>query len=152
MSTLSEELINDPLDIGYAQWLPDSPGSVIELLNAKNYFMVQPKMMAELDIIGEYILGPIEGDAVLTKLETFSTSTDPLASLVRRALKVLSQPEGLNMGSVAIQSMISELESQGVLTSVESSNLKALAEQPASRAEILGLGNVTVEQIVAVGG
>lgn len=151
MSILSDEIQNDPLGLGYSQWLPDSPGTVLNLLNAQNYLKVKFKMMAELDVIGEYPLGPIEGDALLTKLETFSLTSDPMASLVKRALKVLSQAEGLNVGSSAIQAMLTQLEIEQVITSQEASNLKSLAEQPASRAEILGLSNITIEQIIEVG-
>jgi len=34
MSILSIELQQDPLSIGYAQWIPNSPGAIADLLNA----------------------------------------------------------------------------------------------------------------------
>jgi len=105
-------------------------------------------MVAELDVLGEYPTGPIDGDAVLTKLEVFSETTAPLASLVRRALKILSQSDGINMGDPSIQAMLDQLQQNNVLTSTEATSLKGLAIQPASRAEVLGLTPVTIEQVI----
>lgn len=148
MSILSIELQQDPLSIGYAQWNPDSPGVIADLLNAPSFTMVKKRMVAELDVIGEYPTGPVDGDAVLTKLEVFSETTAPLASLVRRALKILSQSDGINIGDPSIQAMLDQLQQQNVLTFTEASSLKDLAIQPASRAEVLGLTPVTIEQVI----
>ena len=148
MSVLSVELQQDPLSIGYAQWIPNSPGAIADLLNAPSFSMVKKRMVAELDVVGEYPTGPVDGDAVLTKLEVFSATTDPLASLVRRALKILSQSDGINIGDPSIQAMLDQLQQNNVLTSTEATSLKGLAIQPASRAEVLGLTPVTIEQVI----
>lgn len=84
------------------------------------------KMISERGILESYPGGPLEADAVLTKLETFSLSAHPLASIVKRALKFLSQPDGLDIGSAATQGMLTQLGS-GVITAEEATKLKNLA-------------------------
>lgn len=148
MTTLSDELANDPMGLGYAQWLPNSPGMVVQLINAPSFAMVKSLMMSERGILAQYPDGPVAADAVLTKLDTFAQTQQALASVVRRALRFLGDPEGIDMGSPATQSMLDAVQQAGVLTADETTKLKALAMQPASRAEVLGLGVVTEAQVV----
>lgn len=148
MTTLSDELANDPMGIGYAQWLPDSPGMVVQLINMPSFAMIKSLMMSERGILAQYPDGPVAADAVLTKLDTFAQTQHALASVVKRALRFLGDPEGIDMGSPATQSMLDAVQQAGVLTADETTKLKALAMQPASRAEVLGLGVVTEAQVV----
>lgn len=148
MTTLSDELANDPMGLGYAQWLPNSPGMVVQLINAPSFAMVKSLMMSERGILAQYPDGPVAADAVLTKLDTFAQTQQPLASVVKRALRFLGDPEGIDMGSPATQAMLDAVQQAGVLTADETTKLKALAMQPASRAEVLGLGMVTEAQVM----
>ena len=148
MTILSTEITTDPMGLGYATWLPDSPGTVAELLNAKTFTMPKTYLVSEIDVVGLYPDGPTAGDAVLTKLETFAAAGQPLSNLVNRALKAIYQPQGLNIGSVQVQDMLTLLAAEGVLTSDEATKLKSIANQPASRAEVLGIPQVSVEQVI----
>ena len=148
MTILADELANDPLGVGYAQWLPHAPGMVVQLLNAPSYTMIKPLMMSERGVLAQYPDGPVAADAVLTKLDTFAQTQHALASVVRRALRFLGTDGGIDMGSPATQSMLDAVQQAGVLTASETQKLKALALQPASRAEVLGLGVVTEAQVV----
>ncbi len=147
--SLKQELDTDPLGLGYSTFKPDSPGSVIALLSYINYSAVKPLLLSERGILEKYADGPVAADAVLTKLEVFSASGHPLASVVKRALKFLAQAEGLDMGSAATQGMLSMLAAGGVITEDEATKLKNLALQPATRAQVLGLGIVTEADVIA---
>lgn len=144
---IKDEISNDPMGLGYATWLPDSPGTVCDLLNAKNYSLPQSMFVREIEIIGLHPDGPIAGDEVLAKLEAFSLTSHPLARIVVRALNALRQTEGLDLGTDAVQSMLTLLVPDA-LTVAESDALKFIASQPASRAEVLGVGVVTIEQVI----
>lgn len=146
--SLQAEISTDPMGIGYAAWLPDSPGTVRELLNAKTFSLPQSIAVREIEIIGLHPDGPVAGDAVLAKLEAFSATAHPLARIVARALKALGQPEGLDLGTESVQAMLTLLGQADALTVAEADALKSIANQPASRAEVLGLGSVTVEQVI----
>lgn len=77
----------------------------------------------------KYPGGPIAADAVLGKLEAFAASAHPLASVVRRALKFLATPDGLDIGSPATQAMLDALAGGGAITAGEAAALKALASE-----------------------
>ena len=110
-----------------------------EEIAARNYHVIATKvntpdrvrtvstMISERGVLEKYPDGPLAGDAVLAKLEAFSVSGHPLASIVKRALKFLSNPEGLDVGSAATQMLITQLGAGGVITVDEAAKLKALA-------------------------
>lgn len=85
------------------------------------------KMISERGILESYPDGPIAADAVLSKLEAFGTAGHPLSSIVKRAMKFLGQPDGLDIGSAATQGMLTNLGAGGVLTVDEANKLKGLA-------------------------
>lgn len=84
---------------------------------------------SERGILERYPGGPIEADALLSKLETFSQTAHPMASIVKRALKFLAQPEGLDIGSPAVQALLAQM-SGSVLTAEEVAGLRAMATVP----------------------
>jgi hypothetical protein len=74
--------------------------------------------------------GPLAADALLTKLEQASAGATPFASLLRRALKFLAQPEGLDIGAPATQAMLAQLTAAKVLTDVELAGLRFMCLRP----------------------
>lgn len=82
---------------------------------------------SERGILERFAGGPLAADALLSKLEAFASTTHPMASIVRRALKFLAQPEGLDVGSPATQGLLDALGAGGVLTEQEVSGIKAMA-------------------------
>lgn len=85
---------------------------------------------SERGVLERFSGGPIAADALLTKLEAFTTSGHPMASIVKRALKFLAQSEGLDIGSPATQGLLAQLGAGGVLTADEVAGLRAMALQP----------------------
>ena len=138
MSVLSDELAADPLGLGYAQWEPDAPGMVVQLLTAMTQQMPKPTMMTERGVLAHYVDGPVAADAVMTKLDTYASGSQSLSSVVKRAMRLLGN-DGIDMGSAATRSMLDALQADGVITADECTKLKALGIQPASRAEVLGI-------------
>lgn len=87
---------------------------------------VQSHFASERGILERYPGGPLEADALLASLEGFATTAHPMARIVGRALKFLAQPEGLDIGSPATQSLLDQL-TPGVLTVEQRADLRAMA-------------------------
>jgi|CXWL01.1.fsa_nt_gi hypothetical protein len=92
--------------------------------------IVQPHRMSEAGVLERYPGGPLAADAVLAKLDAFAASAHPLAGVVRRALKFLGQPEGLDIGSSATRAMLDALAGGSAITTAEATALKGLAAVP----------------------
>jgi predicted nucleic acid-binding protein len=85
------------------------------------------RLISERGILESYSDGALAADAVLAKLEAFSLTGHPMASIVKRAMKFLGQAEGLDIGSATTQALITALGAGGVLTVDEAAKLNALA-------------------------
>ena len=136
---LKQEILNDPMNQGYATFLPDSTGKVAELLNEKKFTSVKSRIVTARGIIASYGIGPSAGAVFLDKLETLSVNIPAL----KWAMKFLQQEAGIDIGEPATQSMLTSLIGVGGITQSEVDGVKAMALQPASRAEIV-LGNNTI--------
>jgi len=142
MSVLGDEILNDPTGKGYAALLPDQPGRVVELLNDQTETMVKTRMITARGILSDYPGGPAAAATLLDKLDASAPSIPAL----KWAWKFISG-EGLDIGNAATQGMLDTLATAAVITSTEAANLKALALQKASRAEVLGLPYVDEEMV-----
>jgi hypothetical protein len=140
MSILSDEITNDPEGKGYAALLPEQPGRVVELLNAYTETKVKTRLITARGILSDYPGGPVGAATVLDKLEAAA----PNVPALKWAWKFITA-EGIDIGHAATQGMLDTLATANVLTTTEATNLKALALQPASRAEVLGLPTITEE-------
>ena len=98
-------------------------------------------MITARGILSDYPGGPVAAALVLDKLEAAAPSVPAL----KWAFGFLKTAEGLDIGHPATQGMIDQLATAAVITSDEADKLKALALQPASRAEVLGLPYMTEE-------
>lgn len=82
---------------------------------------------SERGILERYPHGPVLADVLLTKLETFAVSAHPLANIVKRAMKFMAQPDGIDIGSLAVQSLLTELHAGSIITQQELDGLKLMA-------------------------
>jgi len=147
---LQLELANDPLKLGYASALiAYNEEQLLQLLNGVTILAPKSTMHSERGVLDQYPDGPVAADIVLQKLERFAASPHPLAGLVKRALKFLSQPEGIDFGTVSTQNMLRRLAEGGVITTDEANKLISFGSVLMSRAQELGLGVVTAEQLHA---
>ena len=109
-----------------------------EEIAAKNFHVIAAKvnvgrtrtnslMISERGIMDKYPDGASAADAVLTKLETFANSGAPGSGPVKRAMKFLAQPDGIDIGAASTQAQLTALGAAGVLTVDEANKLKGLA-------------------------
>ena len=109
---------------------PEADVSLIATILSAGRTKMASLLISERGILERYAAGPLAADTVLTKLEAFSATAHPMASIVKRAMKFLAQPEGLDVGSPATQSLIDALAAGGVITADEATNLKNIAAVP----------------------
>ena len=110
-------------------WLPGRRDDMIAGLLSVGRTQLVSHFASERGILDRYPGGPVQADALLTKIEAFALSAHPLASIVKRAVKFLGQPEGLDLGSPGVQLMLSQLAAGGAITADERAGLIAMATQ-----------------------
>jgi hypothetical protein len=143
MGALQDEITSDPLNSGYGAMLPDQPGHVVAMLNAPTQTMVRERFITARGILAE-----VEGGAhILDKLEAIA----PNVPEVKWAMRFLIGETGIDIGHPRTRALLQVLADQGVLTQAEADNVLALAVQPASRAEVLGIAPVTEDALRADG-
>ena len=113
---------------------------ITSLLNAPRYTAVAERFITARTILNE--CGPVAGAAILDKLEAAAAMSSPL----KWAMKFLLS-DGIDIGATSTRAQIDALAAAGVLTVDESKLLQDMALQPASRAEIAGLGVVTYSDV-----
>jgi hypothetical protein len=139
--SLRDELINDPLNRGYAQHIPHSPGVLVDMLNAPTFTAVKPKFITARGVLAAH---GVTGAAILDKLEAAASSN----AAIKWAMKFVSQDSGIDVGHQNTRALLDAIV-PAVLTQTEANLIKDMAIQPASRAEVLGLGYVTVSDVQA---
>lgn len=137
MSTLQTELTTDPLNRGYAQYIPDCPGILVNLLNDPIYQKHKTRFVTARTVLAE-VAG---GAEILDKLETAAQTN----SAVKWAMRFVTT-DGIDVGYPATQQLLDSLVGS-VLTQAECDALKNMALQPASRAEVLDLPYVQEHDI-----
>lgn len=133
LTQLKAELQADPAGRGYMAHVPHAPGALADLLNAPTASMAKPRMITARGIMASYGLGPSAGAAFLDKLEVLSAGVPA----IKWALKFLQTEAGIDIGEPATQLMLTSLIGIGGITLSEVDGVKAMALQPASRAEVL---------------
>lgn len=142
LAALKSEVQNDPAGIGYAAHIPDAPGLVVEQLNARVFNMPKPTFVSARGIMASFGLGPTAGAAFLDKLDALAANVPA----IKWAIKFLQAEAGLDVGEPATQLMLTSLIGVGGITQAEVDGVKAMALQPASRAEVLfGAGSQITE-------
>lgn len=142
MSILSDEIINDPTGKGYVDLLPNQPGHVLDLLNAKTETKLGLLSRTDLTIWAA-------STGMRATIEDLSLDKEsPLRSSALAILDVLKgSSSGIDLSKPWNMAILNAWEAASVLTTVNKDNMIALAMQPASRLEILGLQSITEEMI-----
>lgn len=139
---LKQEIVDDPLSQGYSAFLPDSTGWVANMLNERKFQAAKTRMVTARGIMASYGIGPTQGALFLDKLESLSANIPAL----KWAMKFLQQETGIDVGEPATQIMLTSLIGVGGITQAEIDGVKAMAIQPASRAEVLFGSDVIVTE------
>jgi hypothetical protein len=132
--SLQTELTTDPLNRGYQQYVPDSPGVIVNMMNEPIYSMPKTLFVTARGILAQH---GETGALILDKLELAAAGS----SVIKWAMKFITS-DGIDVGHPTTQTMLDSMVGT-VLTQTECDLLKQMAAQPASRAEVLGLGFVT---------
>ena len=142
LAQLKTELQTDPTGRGYAPHIPHAPGTLAALLNVQSATMAKTLMITARGIMASYGLGPTAGAAFLDKLDALAANVPA----IKWAMKFLQTEAGIDVGEPATQLMLTSLIGVGGITQAEVDGVKAMALQPASRAEVLlGAGSQITE-------
>jgi hypothetical protein len=142
-AVLQAEIQTDPAGKGYAAHLPSAPGIVVDLLNAQTETMAKPRYVTTRTIMAECAAS----SAILAALKAAAAENVE----VECAWNFLNKDSGIDIGNERTLVMCDQLAAGGVLTQPQADQLKAMANQSASRAEVLGLGRVTEQDLIAAG-
>lgn len=135
--SLQTELQTDPLGRGYALYIPDCPGILVNMLNDPIYQKHKTRFVTARTVLAE-VAG---GAEILDKLETAAQTN----SAVKWAMRFVTT-DGIDVGYPGTQQLLDSLVGT-ILAQAECDALKNLAMQSASRAEVLGLDYVTEQQV-----
>ena len=131
---LRDEILNDPVSIGYAPHVASGADSLIaELLNAKSRSLLRP-----IPIFEFAMWCSISGVRAKLKAGTASENA-AIAAICDTALSVQSNPHAtyLDLTDAGSMELLTALAQAGVVTQAESQALVAFCTRPTSRAEEL---------------
>lgn len=94
------------------------------------------------------VLGPTDGNAALSSIETAANSGNTLLQRVVRILRDIAGG-GLDFGNNDVRAQIDQLQLSGILTESQASKLKAYAERKVSRGEAVFGVAVTENEVRA---
>lgn len=143
-AALAAEIANDPEAKDYAAHLPDSPGIVVELLNAQTETMTKPLTAAKA--LTWAASGPMSAI-----VDASTNAAHPARASCLAFLHALKSGMELGMPLPEIQAAFAGWAQAGVITQEQHDSLMATALQSASRAEVLGLGRVTESDLIVTG-
>ena len=141
LAQLKTELQADPASLGYAPFLNNAPGRVVEMLNSRNTGAT--KLVSRTIGIGTVLdlLGPADGAAVLNTLESLKASNP----VIKWAWYLLEKSD-LDVGLATTRAQLDSLAGAGAMTQAQCLTIKNLALAPASRVEVLFGNNTTVSE------
>lgn len=143
-AALRAELADDPKARGYAQYLPAAPGMIIQLLNEQVDSMV--KTIRSTTAQAWAATGPMS-----SIVDTGADKTHACRASCLLVQSTLASGTDIHMELPDVQGMFSLWMAHDVITKAQHDDLYARATQPASRAEVLALGDVTVYDLVDAG-
>jgi len=144
IATLHAELIADPTNAGYAQYIPDAPGMIAEMLTKQTTIMRKPAYYTARGLLADMPLDEVR--ALLTCLK-LAAAQDPVVEVAYDTLKTV----GLDVAHPNIGLMLGQFVALGMIEQAVADSVEALTMQPASRAEVLlGVGKaVTTTDVIA---
>jgi hypothetical protein len=144
LQTLSSEVTADPLTLGYQSHLPSSPGLVVQLLNTPMHMKIKSVTTSAAKTWAAS--GPY---AAIVDAANMAGHPARASALVVRDAFASGDP--IHMEDPNIQALFANWITANVITQEQHDALIAMAMQPASRAEVLGLPFVTEQDLIAAG-
>lgn len=130
--TLAAELKDDPAALGYAAHLPDDPQRVIDLLTAPVFSM--PKSITAGQALTWAAAGPL---AAIT--DTSNDANSVIRSSCLAFLLAMKAGHDVDMSDAGVRFQFDAWRQIGLITQSDHDNIIAIATQPASRAEVIGI-------------
>lgn len=131
LAALQDELLNDPTQQGYAQFIPDATGVLAVLLNApgkasmkKSTFYTARGLLADM---------PLADVRSLLMCLKAVAAQDPVVEAAYDALRM----QGLDLAHANIGLMLGQFVQLGLISQAVADSVEALTMQPASRAEVV---------------
>ena len=139
LAALHAELLNDPTQQGYGQFIPDATGVLAALLNAPGKAsMKKPAFYTARGLLADMPLTDVR--SLLTCLKTVAAQ-DPVVEVAYDALRT----QGLDLAHPNIGLMLGQFVQLGLISQAVADSVEALTMQPASRTEVvLGVIGATV--------
>lgn len=136
LQALKNEITLDPKGLGYATYLPDAPGMVMQLLNSLSDTMIKPLRTTTA-----------KAWAAAGPYAKIVDASNDVASPVRSSCLILRDTlisgDEIHMEMPDIKTMFGAWVLFGIITQAQHDDLFLRATQPASRAEVLGLVGAT---------
>ena len=143
-TALRAELTTDPAKLGYGPLLAaGSANRVADLLNARTQAGLGSVPITPL-------LEWIAAHGVMARLRAAAAgSNEQVASIAEVALMLVSNPNipALDLSRVRVQQMLGALTQAGVIPTEAQTELLGMATTYVSRAEVLGLGWVSADDV-----
>ena len=143
-TALRQELTTDPAKLGYGPLLAaGSANRVADLLNA-------PTQAGLGSVPITPLLEWIAAHGIMARLRAAAASSDAaVASIAEVALMLVSNPNipALDLSRPRVQAMLGALAQAGVIPADAQAELMGMATTYVSRAEVLGLGAVSADDV-----
>lgn len=139
---LRDEVVNDPLGLGYAGM---TNAQVADSLNTQNRAIQRSRFVTARTLLNELV--PTDAAAILDALNSATASN----SVVKWAFSFLTSDSGIDVAAPNTALMLTSLVTSGVLTQSQSDAITALGNVTVSRSTEIGFDRVvTVEDVVRV--
>lgn len=139
-AALVDEVITDPTGRGYAAFLPGDPWHAAQLLNAPTETMVGAVTAAQA-------LTWAAPRAYAAIVDAASDRLNPVRSCCLVVRDTVLANNDISLQLPAVQGLLQSLVLGGVVEQSEADALIYIATRPASRAQVLGLGTVSVDDL-----
>lgn len=155
LQKLRAELASDPASLGYAQHIPHAPGVLAGLLTEQRFSAPRPRrvtaraVLNELGLTGAALLGALKRFAARTDLEGPAEELREATAWAMTFLADLSADGGLDLGVPSTDGIVALHVAGGTLPPEWAAALHSMTLQPASRADVLGLGPVVEADVRA---
>lgn len=139
--SLHDELATDPLGLGYSAHLPDSPGTVADMLNAPTRSIVKA-------IKSTTAQAWAAGGPYAAIVDASNNTGHPCRSSCLVLRETLASGVDIHLERSDVQQMLAGWVTAGVCTQAQHDDLMSRATQPASRMEELGLPPATIHDVI----
>tara|TARA_R110000822_G_scaffold156778_3_gene296505 strand:- start:122 stop:568 length:447 start_codon:yes stop_codon:yes gene_type:complete len=139
-AALRAEIDNDPESLGYASYLPDAPGVVVDLVNSNSGTMVKT-------IRASTAMLWAAGGAYASIFDASNDANHPARASCLIVREAFASNQDIHLEMQSMRDMLDAWVVTAVITQGQKDALLALANQPASRGDILGLGRITEQDL-----